>query len=429
MTQGLNTAAGVSPAGVRLWLAERRMQTGPLSVLSESQPESSLDALLAGNEGCSLTSQHRDGRKRKELLAGHSEEDSGASDHKRHRKLQVQSSTSSSYGSVMTSRTDVRSCDAIAERPGCCLLSVKEPVFEEQIRAARVLGLAEVDTICCSSGHDEISGGNASAIISSEEGDSQLHPCLGRFLNVDQKGGSSIDPKGRAEMHMWSDSGGLLSSQLNSFIAKEKKKLESSDTAGNGNQIFSQSEQSLLGSLYGEHSSSLQRRPFQNRSIGSGGHIGSGSMEDGPCFLAGSSTEASQERSRLENLELNPLTSMLLSRMSKRQRSTLEFCCTDSATSAVEDQSEEERKRKLAVRKSCIDSMGLQGSVYDLQGVPSSTAENTRIQDEDGAITPDPHQMFVLSSGRPSSTEEERSGKPILTIDCDFDTYFSKLML
>ncbi len=66
MTQGLNTAAGVSPAGVRLWLAERRMQTGPLSVLSESQPESSLDALLAGNEGCSLTSQHRDGRKRKE---------------------------------------------------------------------------------------------------------------------------------------------------------------------------------------------------------------------------------------------------------------------------------------------------------------------------------------------------------------------------
>jgi DNA/RNA endonuclease YhcR with UshA esterase domain len=91
--------------------------------------------------------------------------------------------------------------------------------------------------------------------------------------------------------------------------------------------------------------------------------------------------------------------------MSKRQRSTLEFCCTDSATSAVEDQSEEERKRKLAVRKSCIDSMGLQGSVYDLQGVPSSTAENTRIQDEDGAITPDPHQMFVLSSGRPSSTE------------------------
>jgi hypothetical protein len=97
---------------------------------------------------------------------------------------------------------------------------------------------------------------------------------------------------------------------------------------------------------------------------------------------------------------------MLLSRMSKRQRSTLEFCCTeDSATSAVEDQGEEERKRKFAVRKSCTDSMGLQGSVYNLQGVPSSMAENTRIHDEDGAITPDPHQTFVLSSGRPSSTE------------------------
>jgi hypothetical protein len=306
------------------------------------------------------------------------------------------------------SGTDVLSGNAIAERPGSCLLSVplKQPVFAEQVRAARVF--AEVDTSSWNTdgGHVEISGGNTSAFASSEEADSQHHQSLGGFVNVGQKEAASVDQNERATMHMWSDSGGLLSLQLDTFIAKEKEKLESSDTAGSGAQSLSEIEQPLSGSLHGVESLDSHGRPFEDRLTGTGGGIGSCSMEDGSSFLAGSSTQASQERSRLEILELDPVNSMLLSHISKQQCSTLEFCCTEeSVMSGIEDPGEEERKRKLAVCKLGSETIGLQGHIYDLQGVPLSRSENMRLQDEDGMTMPDPQQTFVLSSGRPSSTE------------------------
>ncbi|CAM6025714.1 unnamed protein product [Sphagnum balticum] len=438
-TQGLVSGAAVPspPVSLTLWLAETiGLQTGPVPVFSShSQPESGLEEELlllpVGDDACSPTFRHRDGRKRKEFSTGGLEEDSGAFDHKRHRQVHLQSSASSSYGSVAMSGTDVLSGNAIAERPGGCLLSVplKQPVFAEQVKAARVL--AEVDTSSWNTdgGHVEISGGNTSAFASSEEGDSQRHQSLGRFVNVDQKEAASVDQNERATMHMWSDSGGLLSLQLDTFIAKEKEKLESSDTAGSGAQSFSEIEHSLSGSLHGVESLDAHGRPFEDRLTGTGGDIGSCSMEDGSSFLAGSSTQASQERSRLEILELDPVNSMLLSHISKHQCSTLEFCCTEeSVMSGIEDPGEEERKRKLAVCKLGSETIGLQGHIYDLQGVPLSRAENMRMQDEDGMTMPDP-QTFILSSGRPSSTEDLQLVQQMSTIDCDFDAYFSKLML
>jgi hypothetical protein len=73
--------------------------------------------------------------------------------------------------------------------------------------------------------------------------------------------------------------------------------------------------------------------------------------------------------------------------------------------SGIEDPGEEERKRELAVCNVSSETIGLQGHIYDLQGIPLSSAENMRMQDEDGMTMPDPQQTFVLSSGRPSSTE------------------------
>jgi hypothetical protein len=351
------------------------------------------------------------------LSAGTSEEDSGTFDHKRHRQVHTQSSASSSYGSVATSGTDVLSCDTIAERPSSVLLSaaLKQSVFKEQGRATGVLRLAEVvDTSCWSTdgGHDEISGGNTSTFTSSEEEDSQLHQPLGSFLNVKHKGPASIGPNGRARTHMWSDTGGLLSLRLDTFIEKEKDKIESSDTAGSGAQSLSKSEWSLSGSLHGVESSGSQERPFVDRSTGSGADIGgSCSMEDGSSFLARRCTQArSQGRSRLEIVESDPVNSMLLSYLSKQQLSALEFCRTEeSVMSGMESRGKEERKRTLAVRKLCPVSIGLQGPIYGLPGVQLSSTENMRMQDEDGIRSSDTRQTFVLSSGRPSSTEGIRS--------------------
>jgi hypothetical protein len=97
---------------------------------------------------------------------------------------------------------------------------------------------------------------------------------------------------------------------------------------------------------------------------------------------------------------------MLLSYLSKQQLSTLEFCRTEeSVMSGMEGRGKEERKRTLAVQKLCPVSIGLQGPIYGLPGVQLSSTENMRMQDEDGIRSSDTHQTFVLSSGRPSSTE------------------------
>jgi hypothetical protein len=75
-TQGLVSGAAVPspPVSLTLWLAETiGLQTGPVPVFSShSQPESGLEEELlllllpVGDDACSPTFRHRDGRKRKE---------------------------------------------------------------------------------------------------------------------------------------------------------------------------------------------------------------------------------------------------------------------------------------------------------------------------------------------------------------------------
>jgi hypothetical protein len=73
-TQGLVSGAAVPspPVSLRLWLAETiGLQTGSVPVFSShSQPESGSEEELlllpVGNDACSPTFRHRDGRKRKE---------------------------------------------------------------------------------------------------------------------------------------------------------------------------------------------------------------------------------------------------------------------------------------------------------------------------------------------------------------------------
>jgi hypothetical protein len=73
-TQSLVSGAAVPspPVTLRLWLAETiDLQTGPVPIFSShSQPESGLEEELllppVGDDACSPTFRHRDGRKRKE---------------------------------------------------------------------------------------------------------------------------------------------------------------------------------------------------------------------------------------------------------------------------------------------------------------------------------------------------------------------------
>lgn len=260
--------------------------------------------------------------------------------------------------------------------------------FVEQVPSAEELGAADVDTSFWSTDNynitdDQYSRGDTSTFSSNDEGCSQRLSGIDPSLQADRNISAFQQAQKRRD-DSWTGESNLLQLQLDSFIHKEKLKLESKFEEGSSGL----SKHSLSGSLSGLESEELVTDLPDDRFSGSS------------CSLSGfsgasSSFEESSESTRYHSQmsQSSRTSSMLLSCVGNKKINWFDLSINKDEVGGQPDTNMH------------IETEGQFFLSESIQGISRLPFTPVRVEDVYKIGSSELHQKFVLSSGRLSQVK------------------------